>query len=153
MASHSIKNLDVRSLVTHMKDDYTTNSHYLSQTLLLGKVGRMYSLNLGVNGLTCRCILYFCTYLVRANQNAVCLGVEVDAGDGVGSGQERPAGYGLDAAQIAHVPHLYDLTSQNGIIPGWQTDRPTDRQTDRQKLDWFREIYSEAGTWGWNSHI
>ena len=34
-----------------MKDDYTTNSHYLTYTFLFGKVGRMYFLNLGVKGL------------------------------------------------------------------------------------------------------
>ena len=32
-----------------MKDDYTTNSHYLIYTFLFRKVGRMYFLNLGVN--------------------------------------------------------------------------------------------------------
>ena len=35
-----------------MKDDYTTNSHYLTYTLLFRKVGRMYFLNLEVEGLT-----------------------------------------------------------------------------------------------------
>ena len=34
-----------------MKDDCTTNSHHLTYTFLLRKVGRMYSLNLGVKGL------------------------------------------------------------------------------------------------------
>ena len=34
-----------------MKDDYTTNSHYLTNTFLFRKVGRMYFLNLGVKGL------------------------------------------------------------------------------------------------------
>ena len=34
-----------------MKDDYTTNSHYLTYTFLFRKVGRMYFLNLGVKGL------------------------------------------------------------------------------------------------------
>ena len=40
------------SSLTHMKDDYTVSSHYLSYTFLLRKVGRMYFLNLGVKGLT-----------------------------------------------------------------------------------------------------
>ena len=35
-----------------MCDDYNTNSHYLTYTFLFRKVGRMYFLNLGVNGLT-----------------------------------------------------------------------------------------------------
>ena len=35
-----------------MKDDFTTNSHYLIYTFLFRKVGRMYFLNLGVKGLT-----------------------------------------------------------------------------------------------------
>ena len=34
-----------------MKDDYNTNSHYLTHTFLFRKVGRMYFLNLGVKGL------------------------------------------------------------------------------------------------------
>ena len=34
-----------------MKDDYNTNSHYLTYTFLFRKVGRMYFLNLGVKGL------------------------------------------------------------------------------------------------------
>ena len=34
-----------------MKDDFTTNSHYLIYTFLFRKVGRMYFLNLGVKGL------------------------------------------------------------------------------------------------------
>ena len=34
-----------------MKDDYTTNSHYLTHTFLFRKVGRIYFLNLGVKGL------------------------------------------------------------------------------------------------------
>ena len=34
-----------------MKDDYTTNSHYLTHTFLFRKVGRMYFLNLGAKGL------------------------------------------------------------------------------------------------------
>ena len=34
-----------------MKDDYTTNSHYLTYTFLFKRVGRMYILNLGVKGL------------------------------------------------------------------------------------------------------
>ena len=35
-----------------MKDDFTTNSHYLIYTFLFRKVGRMYFVNLGVKGLT-----------------------------------------------------------------------------------------------------
>ena len=35
-----------------MKDDCTTNSHYLMYTFLFRKVGRMHFLNLGVKGLT-----------------------------------------------------------------------------------------------------
>ena len=35
-----------------MKDDYNTNSHYLTYTFIFRKVGIMYFLNLGVNGLT-----------------------------------------------------------------------------------------------------
>ena len=35
-----------------MKDDCTTNSHYLTYTFLFRKVVRMYFLNLGVKGLT-----------------------------------------------------------------------------------------------------
>ena len=38
------------SLLTQMKDDYTTN-YYLIYTFLLKKVGRMYFWNLGVKGL------------------------------------------------------------------------------------------------------
>ena len=39
-------------LYNQMKDDYTTNSHYLSYTFLFNrKVGKMYFLNLGVKGL------------------------------------------------------------------------------------------------------
>ena len=34
-----------------MKDDFTTNSHYLIYTFLFRKVGRMYFVNLGVKGL------------------------------------------------------------------------------------------------------
>ena len=35
-----------------MRDDYaSTNSHYITYTFLFKKVGRMYSVNLGVNGL------------------------------------------------------------------------------------------------------
>ena len=34
-----------------MEDDYTTNSHYLTYTILFRKVGRMYLLSLGVKGL------------------------------------------------------------------------------------------------------
>ena len=34
-----------------MKDDYNTNSHYLTYTFLFKKVGRMYFSNLGVKGL------------------------------------------------------------------------------------------------------
>ena len=33
-----------------MKDDYATNSHYLTYTVSVWKVGRMYFLNLGVKG-------------------------------------------------------------------------------------------------------
>ena len=39
------------SYLTQMKDDYTTNSHYLTYTFLFRKVGRMYFLILGVKGL------------------------------------------------------------------------------------------------------
>ena len=36
-----------------MKDDYSTNSHYLTYLLLFTrKVGRMYFLNMGVKGLS-----------------------------------------------------------------------------------------------------
>ena len=35
-----------------MKDDCTTNSHYLMHTFVFEKVGRMHFLNLGVKGLT-----------------------------------------------------------------------------------------------------
>ena len=41
----------VFSYLTQMKDDYTTNSHYLTHIFLFRKVGRMYFLNLGVKGL------------------------------------------------------------------------------------------------------
>ena len=34
-----------------MKDDYTVNSYFLTNTFLLRKVGRMYFLSLGVKGL------------------------------------------------------------------------------------------------------
>ena len=34
-----------------MRDDNTTNSHYLTPTFLLRELGRMYFLNLGVKGL------------------------------------------------------------------------------------------------------
>ena len=34
-----------------MKDDYTTNSHFLTRDISLYKVGRMYFLNLEVKGL------------------------------------------------------------------------------------------------------
>ena len=34
-----------------MKDDYTTNSHYLTYTFNFKRFGRMYFLNLGVKGL------------------------------------------------------------------------------------------------------
>ena len=33
------------SKVIQMKDDYTTNSHYLTHTFLFRKIGRMYFLN------------------------------------------------------------------------------------------------------------
>ena len=36
--------------LTKVKDDYTTNVHYLTYTFLLKKVGRMYYSNLGVKG-------------------------------------------------------------------------------------------------------
>ena len=39
-----------------MKDDYNTNSHYLTYTFLFRKVVRMYFLNLGVKGLKRKCI-------------------------------------------------------------------------------------------------
>ena len=39
------------SKLTQMKDDYTTNSHYLIYTFSVQKVGRMYFSNLGVEGL------------------------------------------------------------------------------------------------------
>ena len=35
-----------------MKDDYTTNPHYLTYTFSLYKVGRMYFVSSGVKGLT-----------------------------------------------------------------------------------------------------
>ena len=35
-----------------MKDDYTTNSHYLAHMFLIYKFGRMYFFNLGVKGLS-----------------------------------------------------------------------------------------------------
>ena len=38
------------SWLTHLKDDNATNSHYLTYTFSLWKVGRMYFLNLGLNG-------------------------------------------------------------------------------------------------------
>ena len=44
ITSHSLE-------LTQMKDYYTTNSHYLTYTLLFRKVGRMYFLNLGVKRL------------------------------------------------------------------------------------------------------
>ena len=37
-----------------MKDDYNTNSHYLTYTFIFRKVGRMYFLNLGMKGLKSR---------------------------------------------------------------------------------------------------
>ena len=38
-----------------MRDDYaSTNSHYITYTFLFKKAGRMYSVNLGVNGLIIR---------------------------------------------------------------------------------------------------
>ena len=39
------------SSLTQMKDDYTTNSHYLTYTFLFRKVERTYSFNLWVKGL------------------------------------------------------------------------------------------------------
>ena len=45
-----------------MKDDYTTNSHYLTHTFLFRKVGRRNFLNLGVKGLTA----------ARASQKGTC---------------------------------------------------------------------------------
>ena len=45
--THSMKNLAFHSN-THMKDDYTTNSHYLTYMLLFRKSGRMCFLNLGI---------------------------------------------------------------------------------------------------------
>ena len=47
---HSMENLAFCSF-TQMRDDYTTNSHYLTPTFLFRRVGRMYFLNLGVKGL------------------------------------------------------------------------------------------------------
>ena len=43
-----------------MKDDYTTNSHYLTHTFLFRKVERMYFLNLGVKGLKVTGLVYSC---------------------------------------------------------------------------------------------
>ena len=40
-------------IATQMKDDYTTNSHYLTHTFLFRKVMKMYFLNLGTKGLIC----------------------------------------------------------------------------------------------------
>ena len=37
-------------IATQMKDESTTNSHHLTYTFLIKKVGGMYFLNLGVNG-------------------------------------------------------------------------------------------------------
>ena len=49
-----------------MKDDYTTNSHYLAHTFLFRNVGRMYFLNLGVKGLICfYCPLLGSAHLIR----------------------------------------------------------------------------------------
>ena len=47
-----MENLAFHSLLTQMKDDYTTNSHYITYTFSLYEVGRMYFLDLGVKGLT-----------------------------------------------------------------------------------------------------
>ena len=48
---HSMENLAFRSF-TQMRDDYTTNSHYLTHTFLFRKVRRMYFLSLGVKGVS-----------------------------------------------------------------------------------------------------
>ena len=48
-----------------MKDDYTINSHCLTYTFLLKKVGRMYFLNLGVEGfikVPGSCKVHVCVY-------------------------------------------------------------------------------------------
>ena len=52
-----------------MKDDYTTNSHYLAHTFLFRNVGRMYFLNLGVKGLICfYCPLLGSAHLIRGGE-------------------------------------------------------------------------------------
>ena len=40
------------SYLTHMKGDYTTNSHYITHTIAFWKVGRIHILSSGVEGLT-----------------------------------------------------------------------------------------------------
>ena len=49
-----------------MKDDCTTNSHYLTYTFLFRKVVRMYFLNLGVKGLSTRIFSYYLLLVVAA---------------------------------------------------------------------------------------
>ena len=61
------------SQLIQMKDDYTTNSHYLTYTFLFRKVGRMYSLNLGVKGLIC----CYRNYRLIADKPATELGTEL----------------------------------------------------------------------------
>ena len=61
ITSHSKENLAFHSN-TEMKNDYTTNSHYLTYTFSLWKVGRMYFLSAGVKELT-RIPLHILTFL------------------------------------------------------------------------------------------
>ena len=55
ITSHSMKNLAFHSLLRWKMFNTTRDSHYLSNTFLFRKVGRMYVLNLGIKGLNDRC--------------------------------------------------------------------------------------------------
>ena len=56
-----------------MKDDFTTNSHYLIYTFLLRKVGRMYFLNLGVKESSCDHVSNFAAILGKNRRNKQCI--------------------------------------------------------------------------------
>ena len=66
ITSHSIENLGDSLYLTQMEDDYTTNTHYLTYTFLLKKVGRMYFWNLEVKGL--RWMIYFLFQIFAEDQ-------------------------------------------------------------------------------------
>ena len=48
-----------------MKDDYTTNSHYLTYIFNFKRFGRMYFLNLGMKGLKVASFTNFGCFLMR----------------------------------------------------------------------------------------